>query len=93
MKVLLNKQFNPDLQNITLIASSVLPETENITFELVDDAPTIEDVEGYSGMYVWNNDTNSLDIEYVKNALSIDEQIQAMQDTIDALSPSGVEQI
>lgn len=93
MKVLLNKQFNPDLQNITLIASSVLPETENITFELVDDAPTIEDVEGYSGMYVWNNDTNSLDIEYVKNALSIDEQIQAMQDTIDALSPGGVEQI
>lgn len=91
MKVLVNKQYNPDSDTISLISSQILPETENITFAVIDNAPVIEERVGFQGVYVWNNETNLIDIEYVKNALSIDEQIQAMQDMIDALSAGAVE--
>lgn len=90
IKVLLNKQYNPDSNTIGLISSQILPETENITFEIIDNAPIIEERVGFQGVYIWNNETNMLDIEYIENPLSIDEQIQAMQDTIDALSGGSV---
>lgn len=91
MKVLVNKQYNPDSDTISLISSQILPETENITFAVVDNAPAIEERVGFQGVYVWNNETDMIDIAYIENPLSIDEQIQAMQDMIDALSAGAVE--
>ena len=91
MKVLLNKQYNPGSNTVSLISSQILPETENITFAVIDNAPVIEERVGFQGVYVWNNETDMIDIEYVENPLSIDEQIQAMQDMIDALSAGAVE--
>lgn len=91
MKVLVNKQYNPDSDTTSLISSQILPETENITFAVVDNAPVIEERVGFQGVYVWNNETDMIDIEYLENPLSIDEQIQAMQDMIDALLAGAVE--
>lgn len=91
MKVLVNKQYNPDSDTTSLISSQILSETENITFAVIDNAPVIEERVGFQGVYIWNNETDMIDIEYIENPLSIDEQIQAMQDTIDALSAGTVE--
>ena len=90
MRLLINKQKD-HVTNITqIISTQHLHETENITYEIVDTPPVIEDREGYTGKYVWNNETNQLDVEYVKNPITTEERIAAMQEAIDLLLMGGV---
>lgn len=90
MKILINKQKNPSTQDIQIISIQYLNETENITYEIIENLPIIECREGYTGSYVWNNETNTLDIEYTKNPVTTEERIAAMQEAIDLLLMGGM---
>lgn len=41
-----------DLEQGTLLESRVLKETANITYEIIENAPIIEELEGFTGAYV-----------------------------------------
>ena len=61
MKVLICKD---NLTN-TLISTQLLPETDNIKYIIVDNAPIIEAKEGYIGKYVLDTDGN-ITVEYTE---------------------------
>lgn len=90
MRILINKQKDPLTNTIQIISTQNLHETENITYEIVDNPPVVEDREGCTGRYVWNNETNQLDVEYTKNPISTEERIAAMQEAIDLLLMGGI---
>lgn len=90
MRILINKQTNPATGNIHIISIQHLNETENIVYEIIDTPPVIEVREGYTGKYIWNNTTNQLDVEYIKNPITTEERITAMQEVIDSLLMGGM---
>ena len=90
MRLLVNKHKDPVTGNIALMSTEYLNETENITYEMIENPPIIEAREGYTGSYVWNNEKNSLDIAYIKNPVSTEDRINAMQQVIDSLLMGGV---
>ena len=90
MKLLINKQINPETNEVTLISTQHLMETENIVYEIIDNPPVIEIRDGYTGKYIWNNTTNQLDVEYTKNPITTEERITAMQEVIDSLLMGGM---
>ena len=90
MKLLINKQINPETNEVTLISTQHLMETENIVYEIIDNPPVIEIRDGYTGKYIWNNTTNQLDVEYTKNPITTEERITAMQEVIDSLLTGGM---
>ena len=90
MRILINKQTNPLTNESQLISTQHLNETENIVYEIIDNPPVIEIRDGYTGKYIWDNTTNQLDVEYVKNPITTEERINAMQEVIDSLLMGGM---
>lgn len=90
MRLLINKHKDPVTGNIALMSTEYLNETENITYEMIENPPIIEAREGYTGSYVWNNETNTVDVEYTKNPITTEERIAAMQEVIDTLVMGGM---
>ena len=90
MRLLINKQVDPGTGNVQIISTQGLNETENITYEIIDTPPEIEAREGYTGRYIWNNETNTVDVEYTKNPITTEERITAMQEVIDSLLMGGM---
>ncbi len=90
MRLLVNKHKDPVTGNIVLMSTEYLNETENITYDVIPDPPVIEAREGYTGRYIWNNETNTVDVEYTKNPITTEERIAAMQEVIDALVMGGI---
>lgn len=90
MRLLVNKHKDPVTGNIVLMSTEYLNETENITYDVIPDPPVIEAREGYTGRYIWNNETNAVDVEYTKNPITTEERIVAMQEAIDALVMGGM---
>ena len=90
MKLLINKQVNPETNEVILISTQVLNESDYITYDVIPDPPVIEAREGYTGRYIWNNETNAVDVEYTKNPITTEERIVAMQEAIDALVMGGI---
>lgn len=90
MRILINKQTNPLTNESQLISTQHLMETENIVYEIIDNPPVIEIRDGYTGRYIWDNETNQLDVEYTKNPITTEERIAAMQEVIDTLVMGGM---
>lgn len=90
MRLLVNKHKDPVTGNIVLMSTEYLNETENITYDVIPDPPVIEAREGYTGRYIWNNETNTVDVEYTKNPITTEERIAAMQEVIDTLVMGGM---
>lgn len=90
MRILINKQTNPLTNESQLISTQHLMETENIVYEIIDNPPVIEIRDGYTGRYIWDNETNQLDVEYTKNPITTEERITAMQEVIDSLLMGGM---
>lgn len=61
MKLLICK----DNKNNNLLESRILQETDNIKYEIVENAPEIEKREGFSGHYVLNKN-GEIEIEYIE---------------------------
>ena len=89
MKLLINKQVNPETNEVTLISTQALNESDYITYEIVEAEP-IEAQEGFTGNYVYDNESNAVKIEYTKNPITTEERIAAMQEAIDALVMGGI---
>ena len=90
MRILINKQTDPLTNESQLISTQHLMETENIVYEIIDNPPVIEIRDGYTGKYIWNNTTNQLNVEYIKNPTSTEERIEAMQQVIDSILMGGM---
>lgn len=90
MRLLINKQIDPDTGNVQILSTQQLDETENITYEIIDVPMMMEEKDGHTKKYVWNNETNQLDVEYIKNPVSTEERIAAMQEAIDLLLMGGI---
>ena len=71
MKLLICK----DNKNNKLISSSTLPETDNIKYSIIEDAPEIEQREGFIGQYTLDEEGNIV-VEYTEQPLSETEQLE-----------------
>ena len=89
MKLLINKQVNPETNEVILISTQLLNESDYITYEIVE-VEAIEAQEGFTGNYVYDNESNAVKIEYTKNPITTEERITAMQEVIDSLLMGGM---
>ena len=91
MKLLICK----DNINNKLIETRILYETDNIKYSIIEDAPEIEQREGYIGKYTLDEEGN-IAIEYTEQPLSETEQLEQrmseMQELISELVYGGMEE-
>lgn len=85
MKLLICK----DILNNNLISTKTLDETDNIKYELIENAPEIEQKEGYIGVYKLDDKGNII-IDYIEIQKTeielLREELSATQDLLIALA-------
>ena len=78
-----------DSEQNTLLETRLLNETDNIKYYIIEDAPTIEEREGYIGEYALNED-GEVYVKYTEipptKEEELQEQINDLQDMVMTLA-------